>query len=94
MTSAQSLGIPVVPSFNDPDVSATAVAVHEITGGQGRRTSTMESYFFPQKVGAKGAGFGAGLKIGLGALVHRLEVDLCGDCKGVWFSEEQKSKRV
>jgi hypothetical protein len=89
IASAQSLGIPLVKSLNDPDASASAVGVHELTGSQGRKGSTMESYLFPVD-GSEG--FGEGLKVGLGAVVWRVELgeDEEGQkrCEGVWFGEE------
>lgn len=81
--SAMSLGIPLVGSLNDPGVSASAVALHELTGEQGRRGSTAEFLW-----GDKG-GFGSGLSIGMGAVVERLEIDAEGTCTGVWFGDEE-----
>lgn len=92
IASAQSLGIPLVRSLNDPDASANAVGVHELTGSQGRKGSTMESYFYPEN-GKKG--FGDGLKVGMGAVAWKFAITdkqegegLEKRCEGVWFGEE------
>lgn len=85
VASAQKLGVPLVASLNDPEASANAVALHELTGDQGRRGSVLEFL-----VGEKG-GFGEGLKIGLGALVRKLEINAGGRCTGVWFSTKDAS---
>lgn len=82
IAAAQSLGVPFCASLNDPEVSASAVALHELTGEQGRRASAGEFLW-----GEKG-GFGEGLKVGTGAVVRRLEVDGEGQVKGVWFGED------
>ncbi|CDZ98695.1 Glucose dehydrogenase/choline dehydrogenase/mandelonitrile lyase (GMC oxidoreductase family) [Phaffia rhodozyma] len=63
------------------------------TGADGPWATTNPSVFtYPSSkhfVVAR-AGFGEGLKIGLGALVHKLDLDHDGTCKGVWFSEDGK----
>ncbi|KAL7417865.1 hypothetical protein BDY24DRAFT_373156 [Mrakia frigida] len=82
--AAQSIGIPLVSSLNDPECSASAVAVHDLTGDQGRRGSTGEFLWGDSKT----SGFGEGLKVGIGAVVKRVEVDNKGNVTGVWFGED------
>lgn len=88
INGASALGIPLVQSLNDPKASATAVAVHDITGEYGRRTNVFEDFLAPADGGGQ-PGFGPGLHIGTGALVRQLEIDdVSGRCVGVWFEDE------
>lgn len=58
--------------------------MHDLTGDQGRRASTGEFLWGASKTG----GFGEGLKVGIGAVVRKLEVDGKGDVTGVWFGDD------
>lgn len=89
VNATKEFGIPLVQSLNDPVASATAIAVHEITGEYGRRTNVFEDFLMTEER----PGFGPGLKVGTDALVCRLEIDNTGRCVGVWF-ESDSSKHV
>jgi choline dehydrogenase len=84
INATKAFGIPLVQSLNDPVASATAIAVHEITGEYGRRTNVFEDFLMSEVR----PGFGSGLKVGTAALVSRLEIDGTGRCVGVWFEPE------
>lgn len=86
VNATKTFGIPLVQSLNDPVASATAVAVHEITGEYGRRTNVFEDFLMTEDR----PGFGPGLKVGTSALVRRLEVDGTARCIGVWFGSDAK----